>query len=58
MVHVLADLHDIAKQVSEMHAELEKFRPVLNLFKPGNGTSDLAKAGALRSMRKAAKRGG
>lgn len=54
-VHILADLHDIAKMVSEMHAELEEFRPVLAAFKPGNGTSDLQRAGIVNKLRKAAK---
>lgn len=61
--HVLADLHDIrealgamAAQVSEMHAELEKFRPLLAMFKP-NGASDLQRAGVLRALRKGARGG-
>lgn len=55
LVHVLADLHEISKMVHAMHAELEEFRPVLAMFKPGNGASDLQRAGVWRTMRKAAK---
>ena len=43
--------------VHAMHAELEEFRPLLAVFKPGNGTSDLQRAGILNKMRKAAKGG-
>jgi len=62
--HVLADLHDLAQrvaamaaQVSEMHTELEQFRPVLRMFRPGNGTSDVQRAGVLKSIRRAARDG-
>ncbi len=56
-VHVLADLHDIAKMVKEMHAELDEFRPILAMFKPGSGASDLQKAGVVRALRRGVKRG-
>lgn len=55
--HLQADLHAVARQVREIHAELEEFRPILAIFKPGNGASDLQRAGVLRMMRKAAKGG-
>lgn len=55
--HLQVDLHEVAKLVHEMHAELDEFRPLLAMFKPGNGTSDLQRAGLLRAMRKAAKGG-
>jgi hypothetical protein len=48
----------IAAMVAEIHGELEQFRPVLRLFKPGNGMSDVARAGVIRGMRKAARGGG
>jgi hypothetical protein len=56
-VHVLADLYDIAKMVTAMHAELDEFRPVLALFKPGNGASAVQKAGVVRALRRGAKGG-
>ena len=54
---ILADLHDLTKMVTAIHAELEEFRPILAAFKPGNGASDLQRAGILRTMRRAAKGG-
>lgn len=54
--HVIADLHHIGKMLADLHAELEEFRPLLRLFKPGNGTSDLQKAGVLRTLGKAVRR--
>jgi hypothetical protein len=56
-VHVLADLHDIAKMVAEMHAELDEFRPVLALFKPGSKAPAVQKAGVARALRRGAKGG-
>ena len=55
--HLQEDLHAVAAQVREIHAELEEFRPILAAFKPGNGASDLQRAGILRTMRNAAKGG-
>lgn len=69
--HVLTDLHELTRMVTsqagqltaqgkliaEMHAELETYRPVLAAFKPGNGTSDVTRAGLVRGLRKAAKGG-
>lgn len=59
--HVLTDLHGLreevtamARQVREMHAELEEFRPLLAMLKP-NGASDLQRAGVLRALRKGAR---
>lgn len=53
--HLVIDLHAVAKQVAEIHAELEEFRPVLAMFKPraNGGGSDLQRAGVLRAMRRA-----
>jgi hypothetical protein len=60
--HLLADVHAIAQQlhhvtarVDAMHAELERFRPVLRALAPGNGTSDLQRAGMIRGLRRAAR---
>jgi hypothetical protein len=50
-------LTSVAAQVGEMHAELDEFRPLLRLFRPGNGASDMQRAGLARSLRKAARGG-
>jgi hypothetical protein len=55
--HLLADVHAIAKQVSEIHAELETYRPLLRMFRPGNGTSDVQRAGMVKALRRAARGG-
>lgn len=69
--HVITDLHELDKtltvvlakltaigdKVDKLDAELEEFRPLLALFRPGNGTSDLQRAGTLRALRKAARGG-
>jgi prefoldin subunit 5 len=47
----------IAAMVAEIHGELEQFRPVLRLLRPGNGISDVTRAGMIRGMRKAARGG-
>lgn len=46
-------LDAVATMVSEMHAELVKYKPLLSLL--GNGSSDLQRAGLVRAMRKAAR---
>jgi hypothetical protein len=56
--HLLADLHALAPQVAEMHAELEEFRPLLRMFRPNGGASDLQRAGLLRAARRAARANG
>lgn len=55
--HLQVDLHEVAKLVHEMYAVLDEFRPLLAVFKPGSGASDVQKAGVLRALRKAAKGG-
>lgn len=55
--HLLADVHALAPQVAEMHAELEEFRPLLRMFRPNGGASDLQRAGLLRAVRKAGRGG-
>jgi hypothetical protein len=45
----------IAARVEEMHATLQRFRPLLDLFAPNGHGSDLQRAGVLRTMRRAAR---
>lgn len=56
--HLLEDVHTIARQVHEMHTMFEKLRPLLAMFEPNGGASDLQRAGLARTVRKAARRGG
>lgn len=50
--HAFADLHLIAKQVSEIHAVLEEFRPLLGVLRPGGAGTEVQRAGIARTMRK------
>jgi hypothetical protein len=45
----------MSAQVNEMHATLEQFQPVLRMFAPNGGASDVQRAGVLKTMRKAAR---
>lgn len=56
--HVLTELHELLKLVRKLDAELEEFRPLLAMFRPGNGTSDLQRAGLVRTLRRARRDGG
>lgn len=48
----------IAGQVDKLHAELEAFRPLLNMIKAGNGKPDMVGLlQARREVKKAARRG-
>lgn len=55
---VARDASEVKLGMAALHAELDEFRPLLALFKPGNGASDVQRAGVLRAMRKAARGGG
>lgn len=38
--------------VAAMHAEFERARPLLRMLAPGNGMTDLQRAGLARAVRK------
>jgi hypothetical protein len=44
---------EMERMIREIHSVLTEFRPVLDILKPGGGSSDLQRAGVLRSIRKA-----
>lgn len=52
--HLLADVHDMAKQLAEMYGLVDEFRPLLKVLKSGTAVE---KAGLARLARKAAKSG-
>lgn len=54
LTHIYEDLHTIEKKVTEMHAALEEFRPLLKVLKSGTAVE---RAGLARMARKAAKGG-
>jgi hypothetical protein len=53
--HVLTDLHDIARKVTEMYDLFKELEPIIRMFRPGNGNA-IQQAGVARAMRKAARR--
>lgn len=50
-------LDRIETMLTHLCAQLDRFRPILDMFAPGNGASDVQRAGVLRGMRKAARNG-
>lgn len=52
-----AQLRELLDRVRKIDAELERFRPLLNLLAPNGGGTDVQRAGLARAFRKAARNG-
>lgn len=55
--HLLEDMHAIGRMITELHQDWARWRPLLAVLDPNGAATDVQRAGLLRAMRKAARKG-